>query len=148
MGPFVSPWTVLLPDRRWLAVVILPAVALTWLALRPERCRGSDARAPVAFHVASDAADLRVRLDLLARAHRSWVADHGAGCARSISHIVDYTDVIDPADQWGMPLVLICDRADVVTTERIDVRVISSGPDQLRGTADDLIGRDVQIIAR
>ena len=146
MSPFVSPWTALLPDRRWLALVILPAVSalgLTIGAARPPP--GAMVRART--QVQADEPDPLARLRRLARRHRSWVAEHGAGCARSIWYLVEHTDVLVPEDRWGMPLVLTCDRSELGKSERIEVRVISSGPDRVRGTSDDLVGRDVQTLS-
>jgi hypothetical protein len=130
MGPIASPWAISLPRRRWLALLAIPiAIAVTRTEV-----------APCAIEPPADVggSPLELRLDTLARAHRAWVAEHGAGCARGLDHLTPYAVDADAPDPWGTPLVFSCHR----DARAIDVTVTSLGADRLPDTADDAVGRD------
>lgn len=137
MGPIASPWAISLPSRRWLALLAIPAVIAT---LRP-----SPVVAPpttIAIRADVGGAPLELRLDTLARAHRAWVGEHGAGCARGLDHLTPYVVDAEVPDPWGTPLVFSCHRE----ARMIDVTVTSLGADRLPDTADDAVGRDRQLL--
>jgi len=143
MGPIVSPWTAVSPSRRWLVLLVIPAglaLALSVPGRAPVRARATATLGPPQGLEAA-----QLRLDQLARAHRSWVADHGAGCARALDHLAPYTRLA-LTDPWGRPLDLRCDRLENEGEDEILVEVRSPGPDRVRGTTDDLVGRDVQVL--
>jgi hypothetical protein len=128
MGPITSAATAYLPRRRWLLVALAPAaIAVAVVALRPVTAP-APAPALSAFRTAS-VVDLPRNLDDIARLHRRWVADHGAGCARSIDHLAPYT-----SERLGS-LHFTCERE--AATGTISVEVVAP---------DGAIGRDSQPI--
>jgi hypothetical protein len=141
MGPIASTPASDLPRRRWVALLALPlAVSIVRYAVEAAPSPPA-ARLPARIATAAEAPTV-MSLDEVAYAHRLWVADHGPGCARTVSHLTPY---IGPRlDRWGQLLHLECERRSMGRT--IIVRVVSRGPDGLAGTHDDVTGMDVQTI--
>jgi hypothetical protein len=131
MGPIASPWVLSLPRRRWLALLAIPVALAAVAAGQPP---------PTVCAVRAGVERQDLRLDTLARAHRAWVAEHGAGCARGLDHLTPYVVDAEAPDPWGTPLVFSCHRE----ARAIDVTVTSLGADRLPGTADDAVGSDRQ----
>jgi hypothetical protein len=138
-----SLWVLSLPPRRYLALAV-GVLAAVWIA-RGE-CERSRRACPGNPHgnphhrVDTAAADAHHLVNGLARAHPSWVGEHGAGCARTAEHLLPYTSFTSTIDPWGSPVALTCDRT---RPDHIVARVRSFGPDRVRGTTDDLVGTSV-----
>ena len=143
MGPIVNP-VVVQGRPRWLPLLVLASASLAGFALL-RRPPARPAPPPIAAAYAPGA----VGLDTLARAHRSWVADHGAGCARTVEHFAGYVLDEVPAelrDPWGGPLDYRCTRDAIDGQPTIVVELRSAGPDGEPETADDVAGLDVQAL--
>jgi hypothetical protein len=141
MGPIANSVAVQ-PRPRWLPLLVLASASLAAFAL----LRRPQPAPPRAVPRLAMHAPLAVDLDTLARAHRSWVAEHGPGCARTPAHFAGYILSWVPAelhDPWGRPLDYRCTRDALDGQPTIVVELRSAGPDGEAGTADDLTGRDV-----
>jgi hypothetical protein len=141
MGPIVNP-VVVQGRPRWLPLLVLASASLAaFVALRRPPPAAPADELTVALY------ELDVDLDELARAHRGWVADHGAGCARTVEHFAGYHLVEVPArlhDSWGRPIEYRCTRQVIDAQPAIVVELRSLGRDGVPDTADDDTARDVQ----
>jgi hypothetical protein len=142
MGPLVNP-VVIQGRPRWLPLLVLASASLAAFALwrRPPPASPPEIAAPIFGE------PFEADLDELARAHRGWVADHGAGCARTVEHFAGYFLVEVPAEVRGpydRPIDYRCTREMIDGQQTIVVELRSSGYDGEYGTVDDHTGRDVQ----